>query len=98
MRRQLQHLLQVADRPNVTIQVIPFAAGVHAADGGPFSIMRFAERDLPDVVYAEHLTSALYLDKRDDVDHYMAVMDRLCLHAAPAASTARIINAVLRDG
>jgi transcriptional regulator with XRE-family HTH domain len=98
MRRQLQYLLQVADRPNVTIQVIPFAAGVHAAESGPFSIMRFAERDLPDVVYVEHLTSALYLDKRDDVDQYMAVMDRLCLEAAPAAATARIINAVLRDG
>jgi transcriptional regulator with XRE-family HTH domain len=98
MRRQLQHLLQVAERPNVTIQVIPFAAGVHAAAGGPFSIMRFAERDLPDVVYLEQLTSALYLDKREGVDHYMAVMDRLCLEATPAASTAKIINAVMRDG
>jgi transcriptional regulator with XRE-family HTH domain len=98
MRGQLEHLAKLALRPNVTIQVIPFAAGVHAAESGPFSIMRFAERDLPDVVYVEHLTSALYLDKRDDVDQYMAVMDRLCLEAAPAASTARIINAVLRDG
>jgi transcriptional regulator with XRE-family HTH domain len=97
MRRQLQHLLEAADRPNVTIQVIPFAAGVHAAESGPFSIMRFAERDLPDVVYVEQLTSALYLDKRETVDHYMAVMERLCLEAAPAASTAGIINAVLRD-
>jgi transcriptional regulator with XRE-family HTH domain len=98
MRRQIQHLLQVAERPNVTIQVIPFSAGVHAAAGGPFSIMRFAEQDLPDVVYLEQLTSALYLDKRDSVDHYMAVMERLCLEATPTASTAKIINAILRDG
>ena len=97
MRRQLQHLLEAADRPNVTIQVIPFAAGAHAAAGGPFSIMRFAERDLPDVVYLEQLTSALYLDKRETVDHYMAVMERLCLEATPAASTAKVINAILRD-
>ena len=97
MRRQLQHLLEAADRPNVTIQVIPFAAGAHAAAGGPFSILRFAERDLPDVVYLEQLTSALYLDKRETVDHYMAVMERLCLEATPAASTARVINAILRD-
>jgi hypothetical protein len=88
----------VAERPNVTIQVIPFSAGVHAAAGGPFSIMRFAEQDLPDVVYLEQLTSALYLDKRDSVDHYMAVMERLCLEATPTASTAKIINAILRDG
>jgi transcriptional regulator with XRE-family HTH domain len=97
MRRQLQHLLEAADRPNVTIQVVPFRAGAHAAAGGPFSILRFAERDLPDVVYLEQLTSALYLDKRETVDHYMAVMERLCLEAAPAASTASAINAVLRD-
>jgi hypothetical protein len=97
MRRQLQHLLETADRPNVTIQVVPFWAGAHAAAGGPFSILRFAERDLPDVVYLEQLTSALYLDKRETVDHYMAVMERLCLEAAPAASTASFISAVLRD-
>jgi transcriptional regulator with XRE-family HTH domain len=97
MRRQLQHLLEAADRPNVTIQVVPFRAGAHAAAGGAFSILRFAERDLPDVVYLEQLTSALYLDKRETVDHYMAVMERLCLEAAPAASTASAINAVLRD-
>ncbi len=98
MRRQLQHILQAAERPNVTIQVISFAAGAHAAAGGPFSILRFAERDLPDVVYLEQLTSALYLDKRETVDHYMAVMERLCLEATPAASTAKAINAILRDG
>jgi hypothetical protein len=97
MRRQLLHLLNAAERPNVTIQIIPFAAGAHAAAGGPFSILRFAERDLPDVVYLEQLTSALYLDKRETVDHYMAVMERLCLEATPAASTAKTINAILRD-
>jgi transcriptional regulator with XRE-family HTH domain len=97
MRRQLQHLLEAADRPNVTIQIIPFAAGAHAAAGGPFSILRFADRDLPDVVYLEQLTSALYLDKRETVDHYMAVMDRLCLEASPSAATAKTINAILRD-
>ena len=64
--------------PNVTLQVVPFELGGHAAAGGPFSILRFAERDLPDVVYLEQLTSALYLDKREDVDHYLAVMERLC--------------------
>jgi hypothetical protein len=97
MRRQLQQIVQVAERPNVTIQIIPFSAGAHAAAGGPFSILRFAERDLPDVVYLEQLTSALYLDKRETVDHYMAVMERLCLEATPAASTAKIINGILRD-
>ena len=98
MRRQLQHLLEAAERPNVTIQIIPFAAGLHAAAGGQFSILRFAERDLPDIVYLEQLASSLYLDKRETVDHYMAVMDRLCLEASPSSATAKTINAILRDG
>jgi transcriptional regulator with XRE-family HTH domain len=97
MRRQLQHLLEAAERPNVTIQIVPFAAGLHAAAGGPFSILRFAERDLPDIVYLEQLASSLYLDKRETVDHYMAVMDRLCLEASPSSATAKTINAILRD-
>jgi transcriptional regulator with XRE-family HTH domain len=98
MRRQLARLLEAAERPNVTIQVIPFQAGGHAAAGGPFSILRFAEPDLPDVVYLEQLTSALYLDKRDTVDHYIAVMDRLCIEAAPAHASASVICEILREG
>jgi transcriptional regulator with XRE-family HTH domain len=97
MRRQLTHLLEAAEWPNVTIQIIPFQAGGHAAAGGPFSILRFAEPDLPDVVYLEQLTSALYLDKRQTVDHYMAVMERLCLAAAPATLSAKAINEILQE-
>ncbi len=97
MRGQLKHLLEAAERSNVTLQVMPFLVGGHAAAGGPFSILRFAEPDLPDVVYLEQLTSALYLDKRETVDHYLAVMERLCLEAAPAAASTKIIHAILRD-
>jgi hypothetical protein len=97
MRDQIDHLIQAAARPNLTVQVVPFRAGGHPAAGGPFSLLRFPEPDLPDVVYLEQLTSALYLDKRETVDHYMAVMERLCLEAVPSAATAKTINAILRD-
>jgi hypothetical protein len=97
MRRQLKHLLEAAERPNVTVQVIPFQAGGHAAAGGPFSILRFAERDQPDVVYLEQLTSALYLDRRETLEHYLAVMERLCIEATPAAGSGRVMHAILRD-
>src|SRR5262245_59515381 len=70
MRRQLEYLIEVTELSHVTLQVVPFHLGGHAAAGGPFSILRFAEPDLPDVVYLEQLTSSLYLDKRDDVDNY----------------------------
>jgi uncharacterized protein DUF5753/helix-turn-helix protein len=95
MRAQLQHLLEVTALPNVTLQVVPFNHGGHAAAGGPFSILRFGEPDLPDVVYLEQLTSSLYLDKRDDVDRYLAVMERLCLEAEPIAATPGYIKRIL---
>lgn len=59
VRAQLRHLIEVAELPNITLQVVPFHVGVHAAAGGPFTILRFAEPDLPDIVYLEQLTSAL---------------------------------------
>src|SRR5260221_8445461 len=96
MRGQLEHLIEVSARPNVSLKIIPLEMGGHAAAGGPFSILRFSERDLPDVVYLEQLTSALYLDKRETVDHYLVVMDRLCVAALPASSSVEAINAMLK--
>jgi transcriptional regulator with XRE-family HTH domain len=98
MRGQLEHLAKMAKRPNVTVQIIPFQAGGHAAAGGPFSILRFAEPDLPDVVYLEQLTSSLYLDKPEAVDSYLKVMERVCLEAATPAASADVIAAILKEG
>ena len=95
MHGQLKHLADLAQRPNVTIQIIPFQAGGHAAAGGPFSILRFAEPDLPDVVYLEQLTSALYLDKPDTVDSYLRVMERICMEAATPADSAGLIAGLI---
>lgn len=97
MRAQLRHLLDLTRRQNVTIQIIGFQAGGHAAAGGPFSILRFAEDDLPDVVYLEQLTSALYLDKQQAVDNYLMVMERLCMEAMTPTDSVRVIEAMLRD-
>ena len=97
MRGQLRHLLDMGARSNVSLQIIPLARGAHAAAGGPFSILRFGEPDLPDVVYLEQLTSALYLDKREAVDHYLAVMERLCVEALPTPASLEMLNGMLRD-
>ncbi|GII67428.1 transcriptional regulator [Sphaerisporangium krabiense] len=97
MRGQIKHLIEAVSSPTVTVQVMPFSAGGHAAAGGPFSILRFAERDLPDVVYLEQLTSAIYLDKREDLDRYQAVMERLCLDAVPVSETKKILQGILDD-
>jgi hypothetical protein len=97
MRGQLDHLIEVAKLPYITVQVMPFGRGGHAAAGGSFTILRFADADLPDVVYIEQLTSALYLEKRDDVDHYVEVMDRLGAEALPPAATARFLTDLARQ-
>ena len=97
MRAQLEHLIAVTKLPNVTLQVMEFRRGGHAAEGGAFVIFRFAEPDLPDVVYLEQLTSALYLDKREDVDRYTEVMDRLSVQADEPDNTPDIISRILRE-
>ena len=97
MRAQLEHLAQIARLPHVTIQVVPFGGGGHAAAGGSFSILRFADADLPDIVYIEQLTSALYLSDRADVEHYLEVMDELSGQALTAARSARFLADIARE-
>lgn len=97
MRAQLEHLLQITDLPNVTLQVVPFDAGPHAAAGGPFTILRFPEPDLPDLVYLEQLNSALYLDQPDAVSDYVAVMDQLCVQAETGAASKDLLRALLNE-
>jgi transcriptional regulator with XRE-family HTH domain len=97
MRAQLARLVEVAELRHVTIQVVPFDRGGHAAAGGSFTVLRFGEADAPDVVYIEQLTSALYLDKREDVDHYMEVMNHLSTEALTPAQTARFLAEITRE-
>ena len=95
MRGQLEHLLEMSELPNVTVQVVPFARGGHAAAGGPFTILRFAEPALPDIVYLEQLTSATYLDRREDLETYTRVMHQLCVDALPVADTTRFLSGLI---
>ncbi|MEV6034221.1 helix-turn-helix transcriptional regulator [Nonomuraea sp. NPDC052116] len=96
-RAQLEHLLAVCDLPNVTLQIVPFHIGGHAAVGGPFTLLRFDAPDLPDVVYLEHLTSAMYLDKPTDIDDYSKVMNTLTIQAAPKEATPSLLKGMLEE-
>jgi transcriptional regulator with XRE-family HTH domain len=97
MRAQLAHLIEVASHPRVTIQVVPFARGGHAAAGGSFTVLRFAEPEVPDIVYIEQLTSALYLDSREDVDCYLEVMNELSTEALTPARSAALLAEITRE-
>jgi hypothetical protein len=97
MRGQLERLIAVAREPHITLQVMPFRVGGHAAESGPFTLMRFPEFDLPDVVYIEQLTSAVYLDKREDVERYTEVMERLSVESDPPERTPDILSRILKE-
>jgi transcriptional regulator with XRE-family HTH domain len=97
MRAQFQHLIEVAEFPHVTLQVIPFASGGHVGESGSFTVLRFEEQDLPDVVYIEQLTGAIYLDQRSNVEHYLEVVDELSSEALTPAGTTRFIEQVARQ-
>ncbi|MDT3439592.1 MULTISPECIES: helix-turn-helix transcriptional regulator [unclassified Pseudofrankia] len=94
MKAQIEHLLDLMSQPSLTLQVMPFDFGGHAAEGGAFSILRFPEADIPDVVYIEVLGGANYLDKREDVDRYMEAMDRLCVDSTTPARTADVLRKI----
>jgi transcriptional regulator with XRE-family HTH domain len=97
MRALLERLLQLTELPNVTLQVVSFSAGPHAAAGGPFTILRFPEPDLPDLVYLEQLNSALYLEQPADVTGYMTVMNQLVVQAESPAVSRDMLRALLKQ-
>ncbi|MFB9659134.1 helix-turn-helix domain-containing protein [Glycomyces mayteni] len=97
MRDQLKLLIEACDRPNVRIQVVRFDSGAHSGAGAPFTWLRFAYPELDDVIYMEHLTGGLYLDRDSDVDAYQAAMEHLCVQASPPRDTQDIINSIIRD-
>jgi transcriptional regulator with XRE-family HTH domain len=97
MRGQLERLIDASKLPNVTLQVLPFAVGAHSGMPGAFSILRFADPELPDVVYLEHLTNAVYLDKRDEVERYLDVMESLCDDSEHPGRTVELLERVLDE-
>jgi hypothetical protein len=97
LRAQLEHLADVARQPGVTLQILPFESGGYAATGGAFSLLRFTDTDLPDIVYIEHLTSAVYLDKREDLDEYVVTMDSLSIAASTPRETQRLLTEIIKS-
>ncbi|SDZ29839.1 Helix-turn-helix domain-containing protein [Asanoa ishikariensis] len=98
MQGQLKHLLELSERPNITLQVMPLRRGTHTADGGSFSMLRFADPDIPDIVYVEQLVSALYMDKPEHVERYRQAMERLTVAALSPADTTDFLTKLRISG
>ncbi|MFC7891598.1 helix-turn-helix domain-containing protein [Streptomyces sp. NPDC057381] len=93
MRGQLDKLLEFATRDRVTLQVAEFDDGPHPGTYAPFTLFRFAEPELPDMVFTEYLTGALYLDSRTEVSAHLEVLDHMTARAASTQRTEKILRA-----
>ncbi|MFD9630956.1 helix-turn-helix domain-containing protein [Streptomyces violascens] len=97
MRDQIDRLLEASTLPNVTVQLAEFATGHHPGTYGPFVLFRFAVPELPDMVYSEYLTGAVYLDARPEVATHLEVMDRMAAQAATAQRTKEILKDLRKE-
>ncbi|MEV5538875.1 helix-turn-helix transcriptional regulator [Saccharopolyspora shandongensis] len=95
LREQIQFLLDATAMSSVTLQILPFELGRSGAEGA-FTILRFAEPELPDIVYLEHLCGALYLDKPDEVEVYSKVSHRLAVDAQTPEQTRKTLLKALK--
>ncbi|AKZ59287.1 putative DNA-binding protein [Streptomyces ambofaciens ATCC 23877] len=92
MREQLDKLLEFSVRDRVTLQVAEFEDGPHPGTYAPFTLFRFGEPELPDMVFTEYLTGALYLDSRTEVSAHLEVLDHMTARAASTQRTEKILR------
>jgi transcriptional regulator with XRE-family HTH domain len=92
LRRQLRQLLTVAERPNVTVCVVPIPRGAHVGFRGMFMILEFAEE--PDVVHVENQVSGLFLEGEPTLAGYRLAMRNLLDVALRPEASAELIAAI----
>jgi transcriptional regulator with XRE-family HTH domain len=97
MREQLQHLVRIAERPNLTLRILPLSTGEHAGMTGAFHIYRFLKRTEPDVVFLEHTISNVYLENNDQVERYNAAFESLRQAALTPRRSAAYVSMLVDD-
>lgn len=90
LRNQIDHVLEVTAQPNISVQVVPYRKSGSAAESA-FTLLRFAEPELPNVAYVEHVAGALYVDKFEDVEIYSRILDRLAVIAETPDGTRQFL-------
>lgn len=96
MRAQLEHLIQLTELSNLTVQILPTRTRVPLVSPS-FVLLRFAEPELPAIVYVEQLSTAQYLDKREDRERYMQALSHVAVAAEVPAATVSILREVAAD-
>ncbi|MFF6800658.1 Scr1 family TA system antitoxin-like transcriptional regulator [Streptomyces sp. NPDC012616] len=96
MRDQLRHLLAASQRPHVTVQVLPFSKGAHAAAVGSFAILRGPSREL-DVVYVDLIGGGLFMEKPRELERYRLAFEYLSAQALDLESSAEIVDRISKE-
>ncbi|MFD7654368.1 helix-turn-helix domain-containing protein [Actinosynnema sp. NPDC059797] len=96
MLEQIEYLLSVTKESPITLQIVPYQLSGYAAEGA-FTMLRFGEPDLPDIVYLEHLAGALYLDKLEELEVYSRVFDRLTVDAETPDRSRQLLSKIRAD-
>ncbi|WP_295146041.1 MULTISPECIES: helix-turn-helix transcriptional regulator [unclassified Saccharopolyspora] len=97
MRQQLEHLVLMGYRRNVTIQVLPFGLGGHPLMGERISVFSFPDDADPQVVHVGDRTGSRFLDKTADTADYLAAFERVCSAALPPKESSAFISSVADD-
>lgn len=98
MREQLGHLVRMAERPNIGVQVVPNAVGAHASMTGPFTILTYPSPDDPSLVYVEQsATGDLFLEKTEEVDRYRLKYDHICASALSADASVEYLSDLIEQ-
>ncbi|GAA2253810.1 MULTISPECIES: helix-turn-helix domain-containing protein [Streptomyces] len=97
MREQLAHLADMAERPNVTLQIVPLSVTNASAPAIPITYLRFGGLDLPDVVYLEHIKSANFLEDRDETEEYRIALDRLADEALKPRDSLELLRQTMEQ-
>lgn len=96
LREQLEHLLDLSKQSNITVQIVPYQLSGYAAEGS-FTILRFAEPELPDVTYVEHLGGAVYLDGLAEIEIYSRALDCLIVDAHTPEQSRQMLAKALSE-
>lgn len=96
MRDQLRHLVEAAQLPNVTLQILPFEVGAHAAMDGTFTILDFLDGD-PAVVFTENAAGGLFLEKDDELRKYLEVFDTIKAAALDPEDSIEMIEMLVEE-
>lgn len=97
MHGQLARLVEAAEMPAITIQVIPFTAGWHPALYSMFWAFRFPDQEMPDIVYSESLTGSYYMNKPAETTTYIEALDRMCAQAASPDQTITLLRDIMKE-